>query len=324
MQQASPPAIIADGDLVDNLRSFARHLRARNVSGRTVQTYTEAGEQFAAFLASAGMPTDVAKIKREHVESFIEDLLNRRHANGRQFKATTAHNRFRGLKAFFGWLVDEGEIKSSPMERMKPPKLPEEPVPVLSDADLKALLGTVSTGRGFDERRDHALLRLFLSTGARLAEVANLRYDRHDPEASDVDLDAGIVRIRHGKGNRTRFVNLNPKAVQALDRYVRARVAHAHAESPWLWLGRKGRFGESGIGQMVADRGRQAGLPGRVHPHQLRHTAVDRNLRAGLQETSAMKLFGWKSREMLSRYAAATATQRSLEEQRRVMAQDDL
>ena len=104
--RSAPTLSIPQGDTTDNLLSYVRHLRAANVSPRTIQAYREAVDQLSAFLSAKGMPTDVAKIKREHVEAFIEDLLNRRHANGRQFKPTTAHNRYRGLKAFFGWLVE--------------------------------------------------------------------------------------------------------------------------------------------------------------------------------------------------------------------------
>jgi len=298
------------------------HLRASNISPRTIQTYAEAVRQLAEFLAARGMPTDVAKIKREHVESFIEDLLSRRHANGAPWKPTTAHNRYRGIRSFFAWLVAEGEIRSSPMERMQPPRLPEQPVPVLREEELRALLGTCESGRTFDERRDAAILRTFISTGARLAEVAGLRYTADDPATNDLDLDQGVIRVL-GKGRRERIVGLDTKTIKAIDRYLRLRAKHPSARLPSLWLGRKGAFGESGIGHMVADRGRQAGLTG-VHAHQLRHSVAHAMLAKGMQETDAMRLLGWRSREMLSRYAASTGVEPALAAQRRISFGDDL
>ncbi|MGI8616188.1 MAG: phage integrase N-terminal SAM-like domain-containing protein [Actinomycetota bacterium] len=53
--------------------SFRRHLRATSAAPRTIQSYLEACDQFRDFLIERGMPTDVAKITREHVESYIED-----------------------------------------------------------------------------------------------------------------------------------------------------------------------------------------------------------------------------------------------------------
>jgi plasmid stabilization system protein ParE len=65
------------------------------------------------------MPRTAAGITREHIEAFITDLLER-------WTPATAHNRYRALRSFFGWLVDEGEITSSPMARMNPARPREE------------------------------------------------------------------------------------------------------------------------------------------------------------------------------------------------------
>ena len=92
------------------------------------------------------MPTQLDNVSREHVESFMEDLLGK-------WKPATTNNRYRGLQAYFGWLVEEGEIKVSPMVRMKPPRIPESPPDILDPDDLRKLL-KAREARGFDERRD--------------------------------------------------------------------------------------------------------------------------------------------------------------------------
>jgi integrase/recombinase XerC len=113
------------------------------------------------------MPLEVAHIHREHVESFTSHLLETR-------KPATANNRYRGLQSFFKWLVDEGEIQESPMARMKPPRMPEAPPDVLCEDQLKALLARCDKGNDFESRRDTALIRVFIDTGARLSEVTNI------------------------------------------------------------------------------------------------------------------------------------------------------
>jgi len=104
----------------------------------------------------------------------------------------------------------------------------------------------------FAGRRDAAILRLFIDTGARRAEVANLRWTPADPDTNDIDLDAGLVRVL-GKGRRERLLSIGMKTVKSLDRYLRLREGHAAAATPWLWLGLKGRLTDSGIAQMVAE-----------------------------------------------------------------------
>src|SRR5436309_1907246 len=104
------------------------------------------------------MPTQVAGIRREHIEASLVDLLSR-------FKPGTANNRYRCLQAFFKFLLEEGEITQSPMARMRPPMVPEQAPRFLSEDEVKALL-KARDGKGFVERRDKALILTYFDTGA--------------------------------------------------------------------------------------------------------------------------------------------------------------
>jgi site-specific recombinase XerD len=104
--------------------SFKLSLQAENKAPRTIQSYLEGIGQFVRHLDTQGMPTEVVDLRREHVESFISALLER-------FKPATAANRFRSIQAFFKWVQEEGEITSSPVANMAPPRVPETPIPAL-------------------------------------------------------------------------------------------------------------------------------------------------------------------------------------------------
>ena len=130
---------IAPG-LERDIASFARHLRAANLSPKTIQTYLEANGQLVRFLAETGRPGTLADLRREDVEAFIENLLERH-------SAATAHNRYAGLQAFFRWAVEEELMSASPMARMRPPKVPEQPPAILREPELRALLHVVSADR---------------------------------------------------------------------------------------------------------------------------------------------------------------------------------
>jgi site-specific recombinase XerC len=123
------------------------------------------------------MPAAVRSISREHVEAFIAAELQRA-------APSSAATHYRSLQQLFNWLDDEGEIDASPMAKMRPPKIPEQPVPVLSDDQVRLLL-VDCTGKDFRNRRDCAIICLFLDTGMRLEGIGGLQYSAADERAGD-------------------------------------------------------------------------------------------------------------------------------------------
>jgi hypothetical protein len=144
------------------VRSYRRSLQADGKSPDTFKSYNTSLEQFRAFLVTQNRPTDPDRIERDDVAAFIAHLR----LKGR--KPGTIGTRYDGLKGFFRWLEDEGEIDASPMAKMHRPQ-----VPLTDDIFLCVILGT---GVGSAVVMDGRPLR---GSHGLAGEIGHLQVDGH-------------------------------------------------------------------------------------------------------------------------------------------------
>ena len=299
------------------VQSHERTLRAEGKSEKTIYSYGLTVRLLSEFLAARGRDLTV-DVSRDDIRDFITEQSTRRkiidglgrvHVGG---SPATALVRFKSLQQFFKHCVEEEELDVSPMTGMRAPSFEREPPPIVPDDVLSRLLKSRS-GKTLEHRRDKALLRTFLDTGCRLSEVTNLKM-------GDVDLGRQLVTVR-GKGNRVRVTNFGVKTADALDGYMRQlegeRPERFDGSDSWLWIGRQGRMGTSGITDALHRMCDDAGVP-QLHWHQLRHTFAHTWLAAGGNEGDLMSLAGWRSRSMLDIYAKSAQVERAHAASRRL------
>lgn len=302
LQDRSDPGVVLDELL---LQSWEISLRAERKSPRTIKIYLTQVRAFMAWCEALNSP---ARFDRRTVQAFLAA------ESERGMSANTIITRYTGLRQLAVWLADEGETSKMVMDGMKKPSATYDPPEILTAEQIHALLDSCS-GTRFYDRRDLAVLRLLIDTGARASEVVNL-------ELVDLNLATGTIKV-HGKGDRFRIVPFGAQTSRALDRYIRARRQHPHAASKRLWIGERGPWTYDGMADALRTRAHDAGVP-EFHPHLLRHTLAHRWLAAGGSEQGLMDVAGWRSREMLARYGASARTERAVAEHRKLALGEDL
>ena len=297
------------------IASFGRSKRAANRSQSTIDSYTADLRHLIAWLPEGVALVDVT---RRHLDDYLAGCLEQGLA------PATVGRRYRSFLQFFRWALDEEEIDVDPMAKMKPPKQPVTPPPVIPPADLDRLLavcdeprrpgnGPAPTKLQFENKRDKALILTLATTGVRASELVTMTLDR-------LDLNSETVTVI-GKGDRLRIVALMPKTADAIDKYLRHRRRHRLAHLDALWLGTRGPLTDNGLRQMIERRCDDAGLA-RINPHRFRHTFAHEAKSRGMQDGDLMAIAGWQSPQMLHRYGASAAAERARDAHRRLFGKD--
>jgi site-specific recombinase XerD len=287
-------------DLRSLMGSWDLALKAANKSPTTITSYMRGVRLYLEWCEQSEHAVDLT---RATVQAYIAAQIDA----GRE--ANTVRLRLASLRAFARWLVDEGEIDDDPLVGIKQPKIPTKVVEALTDDQVRAMIGACR-GKSFRDRRDEALIRFMVETGLRSSEVVGLAMD-------DVDLPRGLATVRKGKGAKGRVVPFGPQTASALDRYIRLRRSHQHANRDELWLGSRGPLTYFGLNDTLRDRASSAGIEG-FHLHLMRNTYATRWLRAGGSEQGLMSVAGWSSRSMIDRYTGASAAERAADEARKL------
>jgi len=272
---------------------FLTHLRARNLSARTVYCYGLEVTRLAAYRGGSG-PHDVST---EDLRAYQAGLLaGTASRSGRPLTGRSVYRVACTLGAFFSWLVSEGLLKKSPGAQVERPKLNQSlPPGPLSEEEAARLLDAASAAkeRALGEeiaQRDRAAVELLYATGLRRAELVAL-------DLPDVDLRERLVTVRHGKGDKARQVPLARSAALRVESYLTtarpALVSQKARGEEALLLTRWGRrLGSPGVRRLLLQAAERAGIERPVTPHVLRRSFATHLLRAGADLRSIQLLLG--------------------------------
>ena len=249
----------------------------RGLSRETIRDYCHAANRFICWLAGKGVPLSAVRM------TDIDDVIAAEHNRGAWCRCTI-HDYAQRLRAFFRFAEAHGWCAPGLAAGIMAPRfLMDEAVPKgLRREDVLRLLASVQGNRPID-KRDRAILMLFVAYGLRAGEVGGLRLD-------DLDWEGEILRVRCPKPGRVHSWPLSHEVGHAILRYIRearpsgfGRVLFFTSRAPIRPLDRKS------LCKIVHDRLAGIGIvSGRRGPHALRHAAAQHLLDQGM----SMKVIG--------------------------------
>jgi len=249
----------------------------RGLSEATVQSYRMAADRFLSWLGAKDVPLNAVRI------TDIDGAIAAEHKRG-AWNRRTVHDYAQRLRAFFLFAETRGWcLPGLAAGIMAPRFMADETVPKgLRREDVPRLLAAVQGDRPVD-KRDRAILMLFIAYGLRAGEVGGLQLD-------DLDWENGMLRVRCPKPGRTHLWPLSLGVGHAILCYIRearpsgfGRSLFFTAHAPIRPLDRRS------LGKIVSERLKSIGIiTGRRGPHALRHAAAQHLLDQGM----SMKVIG--------------------------------
>ena len=186
------------------------------------------------------------------------------------------------IKSFYKYLtVRTKQLSENPVADLEYPKLRKSLPKYLTFSQSSALLQAVS---GQNQKRDYAILMLFLNCGIRRSELVGLNL-------SDVYEDR--IRVL-GKGNKERFVYFGSACRKAIDAYLPIRHKQVLSDNRALFGSRdSNRISVTAVHRLVKKALLQAGLDANQYSaHKLRHTAATMMLSGGVDVKTVQEVLG--------------------------------
>ena len=259
--------------LIEQMR---QDLASGGYAKKTRLSYVATAERLRARFGVA-----VEEISREQVREFVDETVRREPSVALQHKQLCA------LRFLYRRTIGKPEMVSF----FRLPKR-HSPLPtVLSLDEVGALI------RAVHDPRYQAIAMVMYGAGLRIAEALAL-------EVGDIDGARGVIRVRHGKGDKAREAKLSPSLYQWLrDYWQRVRP-------PLPYLFASARTGKrpvmASVRKALAAAAKQAWIKKRVTPHVLRHSFATHLLEHGTDVRVVGALLGHASLKSTARYARVT------------------
>ena len=247
----------------------------------------------------------IREIDTSDIFDFLSYLANDRAVNPESpapdygISAASRARKLSSIKSFYKYLtVRTKQLEENPVADLEYPKLRKSLPKYLTLEQSAALLQAVS---GQNEKRDYAILMLFLNCGIRRSELVGLNL---------TDVYEDRIRVV-GKGNKERFVYFGTACRKAIDAYLPERNKQVLTDNRALFGSRDiNRISVTAVHRLVKKALLKAGLDStQFSAHKLRHTAATMMLSGGVDVKTVQEVLGHENLNTTQIYTHIESTE---------------
>ncbi len=261
---------------------FFKYLEVeKRFSKHTIEAYKRDLKQFYDFL---NVDYDQIIEDERKIKNWIVDLVSK------NYNSRSINRKLSALKTFYRFLLKQGYIRTSPMERVLNPKNSQNLPVFIPQKDL-ANLPDLLEQTDFKFVRDWLIIEMLYLTGIRRSELVKL-------EISDIDFSGKVLRI-HGKGKKDRQIPVPDRLLQLIEHYLRLKknfFAGKTYDSDKLLVTDKGKaLYPEFVNRRVKRLLSSITSLERLTPHVLRHSFATHLLNNGADINAIKELLGHSS-----------------------------
>lgn len=265
------------------LRNFENYLRLeKSLSENSIEGYLNDMKKVAEFFRETAKETGPATVTGSRLREFIS------YFGSSNLNARTQARLLSSVRAFFRFLLIDGEIKDNPSLLLDSPRLGLKLPEVLTVGEIDSIVGAIDLSRP-DGHRNKAIIETLYGCGLRVSELVGLKL-------TDINSSGGYVVVT-GKGDKQRLVPIGRRALKEIDLYrIDRNRLPVIIDKNIIFLNRRGkRLTRAMIFTIVRDLAGKAGIIKKISPHTFRHSFATHMVEAGADLRAVQEMLGHES-----------------------------
>lgn len=266
-----------------SFKDFENYLRLeKSLSQNSIEAYLNDISKLEDFFLEKSQDISPAAVKYTDLKEFLT-WFNRNNKNAR-----TQSRVLSGIRAYFKFMLIEGEITENPSSLIESPKIGLKLPEVLSIEEIDRMINAIDLSKP-EGHRNKAIIETLYGCGLRVSELVGLKL-------TDIHYSEGYVIVT-GKGSKQRLVPVSGKALKEIDIYKpdRNRLP-VIKDSNILFLNRRGsRLTRVMIFTIIKELAAKAGIRKNISPHTFRHSFATHMIEAGADLRAVQEMLGHES-----------------------------